>query len=218
VRLSRDGAIQAVFGMKRLGCALDLIRKGEVMNRFAVSLAAAVLAGSAAQAHAVFISLGWSFPDSPGAHSGLGWDNTPGVDYAAWCWETDAHALLTPDTHIISGETDEDPILWVSESILNDTAVPWYGYELTASGTGVTFINQGLTTGLPMAVTSFSSSLITFSGVVNPGQTLNLEYYVNVATVGSFSITLVQTPVVVPEPASLSMLAMGAALLLRRRR
>lgn len=172
----------------------------------------------------LFESLNWTFPGDvegePSHHSNIGHQLEPTANWDAWCWETDNRDSSVPDDHIIWGTTATDPLLWISETIVNDTTDAWYGYTLSASSlNGASFVNEAGTTGSPFSLQSFSASELVFSGgTLAPGQSLSLSYYLNIPTTGSFSVTLNHAPALVPEPGAIGLLCLGAAALLIRRR
>ena len=118
----------------------------------------------------------------------------------------------------VSGETDEDPIMHVTKEVENDSGIAWLAYEVLLEGTGVEFVGAATSSHFGPGVVT--PALITYSGPtpVLPGETVVLDFDINVATVGLFSFTLTQTPT--PEPATLALLGFGGLGLavMRRRR
>ncbi len=113
------------------------------------------------------------------------------------------------------GTTDEDPTFHVQKTIDNDTTFTWTSYELTL---------QGDATFLPTAFSSMFATVsyptnqwIIFSAptAVAPGGSVTLDVDINVPTTGSFNFTMTQ--LAVPEPATLSLLALGAGIIFRRK-
>jgi hypothetical protein len=66
------------------------------------------------------------------------------------------------------------------------------------------------------AVISNGGLKITYSGgVVNPGDEVALNFKVQVFTIGGFTTCLTQNPI--PEPATMTLLCIGALALLRKK-
>ena len=114
-----------------------------------------------------------------------------------------------------SGEADGDPTIHVVKSVENQTGVPWTGYELHLSGAGVSFVPP--TVSSHFLTSNLTANLIEYfsPNPVPNGDTVVLDFYINVAEAGLFSFTLTQIPI--PEPATLGLLALGGLLLRRRR-
>ena len=178
----------------------------------------------AAQVHAGFVTLEYDVSEATATHTGWGTNLTPNSStYDAKAWENVNFSQDLPDTQVISGTiANSDPTLFVTESITNTTTNPWYGNTLDCSGTGgVSFVLPLLTSASPFTEASFSGSHIDFEapgGPILPTQVFTVNFFVDVASTTDFSLTLVQTPVLAPEPASLGLLAIGGLALLRRRR
>lgn len=131
------------------------------------------------------------------------------------------------------GEITSDPTFDLLQRVKNNGTVPWTGFIVTITpGVNSTVSNLvGRAAGDPGSLTSnFSvanvvgNQIIYSGGTVNVGDTvlLDLSFDVDV-TVGldpglHFSYIIDNTPVAIPEPSSLGILATGATLLTRRRR
>lgn len=119
---------------------------------------------------------------------------------------------------LIEGETDEDPIMAISKAVLNASDYAWYSYEVLLEGAvGITFVNGSASSDI-FSVLSEEPLKIVFGAPdpVLPTQTVTLNFEINIATSGGFGFTLVQS--VVPEPATLSVLILGAGVVLFRRK
>lgn len=133
---------------------------------------------------------------------------------------TELIAVVAPDDIVMSGETDSDPIFTVVKTVENNSGVDWTGYELVLSGSSnPTFVpdTAGAGGGKLGIVDYLDSQTIVFSGL-NPvlnGETLSFQVDVQIPTEGLFDFTLSQQPI--PEPATLSLLAVGSSLFFRRR-
>jgi hypothetical protein len=196
--------------------------------------ALALLAALVSPAHAAVIdpplpfdSAEWDLSSSSASHWSTGQSLTPGVTnstaYDAHAWDHMGVTTVSSDTLYINGWTNVDPVLFISQTVTNNTAFPWSGYTLdcSASPGSASFILPGSTTGAPFTQNSFSSTHIDFGapgGPVLPTQSVTLNYFIDISSIGSFSLTIVQGPVLLPEPASMGILAVGALALLRRRR
>lgn len=117
-----------------------------------------------------------------------------------------------PDSVNVSGITETDPDLSMTKAVTNLNGNVWTAYSLTLGG-NATFVSASSDL-LPDV--DLSDTYILFSGgTVEIGQTLNMAFVVNVPTIGDFSFCLTQ--LAIPEPASLSLLGLGALALIRRK-
>jgi hypothetical protein len=122
---------------------------------------------------------------------------------------------------------------FVSEGITNNTTSTWSDYheqigngsdgQFTLGSNPVTFVTpvDATYTNPAFSGLSVSSDEIDYSGgAVAPGQAISLTYSITVPDNGTspYSFTLRQFPTVVPEPASLGLLTLGAIGLLARRK
>jgi hypothetical protein len=88
---------------------------------------------------------------------------------------------------------------------------------LTLDATGPLFVGTPSSDLFTSAVISNGGLKITYSGgVINPNDEVQLNFRVQVFTTGGFTTCLTQNPI--PEPATMSLLAIGALALLRRKK
>jgi hypothetical protein len=125
------------------------------------------------------------------------------------------------DEVLMYGATDSDPTFHVKDTITNNSGRTWTGYELTLSGTGVSFDYS-----TPPSSSRFQSfekdatmptMRFTFYSpdVVPNGDNVALSFYIKVDT-SNFSFTLAQNPL--PEPTTTALLGFGGLMLLHRKR
>jgi hypothetical protein len=127
----------------------------------------------------------------------------------------------------ISGTTNGDPTMTVIERMTNNTSAAWDSYSITvAPDPGYVVSNLVRDALMPTNLfsdwsTSLDGTTITFYNGpgVGIGQTLVAEFDFDI-TDGDFGYHVSNLPhsTPVPEPASLAMVGLGAAVLLRRRR
>ena len=170
-------------------------------------------------------------PDKPGRHhcGPPDWAHGP----PPWVFEnllpTRAQLRMTevfggegPFPVMVSGETDEDPIMAISKSVENGTNFDWFGYRIAIEGTGAAFV-VGAATSDRFSVLSESPLEIAYyaqdpSEIVAAGETVSLGFDLNIASIGAFSFTLTQESVPVPEPATLAFFGLGSLGLVAMRR
>jgi PEP-CTERM motif len=136
------------------------------------------------------------------------WDSSVGSDYGLSVW----------------GETTGDPILTITKDILNGTSTAWVGYNITLDPfdtdtfTGVP-TSGGTSGGMTLGFMDGYNLNWTTPNVVLPGQNVTFTFNINVPDTGAFNFTLSQSPVLIPEPATITLfgLAMVAFAVCRKR-
>ncbi len=116
----------------------------------------------------------------------------------------------------VSGDLELDPIFYITKAVENTTGIEWIGYELTLDLLGdATF--TGTAASDVFTLESQSSYEIVFErpdSLLN-GETVTFDLDIHVPDSGPFSFTLTQTPILIPEPATIALLGIGM-LFLRR--
>jgi hypothetical protein len=177
-----------------------------------VAAVAVVISCASAQAGFVDGTFWCEFPDDPN-QANHDWTFDYGLEELTL---GEAIPAVGPDSVIMSGETNMDPTFHVLKDVQNLSGVEWTGYILTLTGTDVSF--QG-----PAGSTRFNTVIVSPNMIEfyapNPvphGDSVVLDFYINVASTGLFEFTVTQNPI--PEPATLGLLAIGGLAMLRRRR
>ncbi len=121
---------------------------------------------------------------------------------------------------VVFGETDSDPVIQFTKSVLNNTGTTWLGFEIGLNGGGNTFVANSATSD-KFTLTSETSNLLTF-GLPSPvasGETVSFTFQLNIPSTGPFDLRLTQKAIV-PEPATVTLAAVGSCLawLFMRRR
>jgi hypothetical protein len=131
----------------------------------------------------------------------------------------------------IKTNSASDPILHIEDSVNNDTPYAWSQYEVDV------LMNNTFSLTVPAVVSpasgwivnsggtvpdgSMFEDVLTFTGAppIAIGDTLDFTYTLSFSGLTSFSFDQVFTPTPVPEPTTLSVLILGGAgMLVRRRR
>ena len=162
------------------------------------------------------VTLDLAFPDDPevAEHEWL-------FDYDSSVLSlTEVYKLDAKDRVIFTGTTDSDPMIHISKEITNDNAVAWTSYELSLDESGDAVFDYTVTpTSNWYTVVDTSDTMnLTFSApvAVPVGETVTLDFDINIPTTGGFGFTMTQ--MAIPEPTTICLLGLGGLALLRKRR
>ena len=162
------------------------------------------------------VTLDLAFPDDPevAEHEWL-------FDYGSSVLSlTEVYKLDAKDRVIFTGTTDSDPMIHISKEITNDNAVAWTSYELSLDESGDAVFDYTVTpTSNWYTVVDTSDTMnLTFSApvAVPVGETVTLDFDINIPTTEWFGFTLTQRAI--PEPTTICLLGLGGLALLRKRR
>lgn len=158
-----------------------------------------------------FLEVICSNPDEPDFDSTHNWGFVF-EDQLVWLEEIYDH--LGTDSVYVSGKTDEDQLLTMTKAVTNSNGTVWTAYSLTLGG-NATFVSALNSNNLFSNVSVDDSYVLFDGGSVGSGQTLEMSFVVNVPVIGDFSFCLTQ--LAIPEPASLTLLGLGALALYRRK-
>jgi len=135
------------------------------------------------------------------------WDSTTGPGYGFNVW----------------GTTDSDPILTITKDILNGSSFPWNGYSITLDPfdtdkfVGVPS-SGGTSGGMTLGFQDDYNLIWTTPNIVQPGETVSFTFQINVPDTGDFNFTLSQSPDVIPEPASITLVGLALVMFAAVRR
>jgi len=148
-----------------------------------------------------------------------------GVNSDGSAWATVTASAGDGQAYQILGTVEGDPTLFVDQTIFNDTGVPWDQYTVTINpgpGSIVSSITPLAPAFFPdyLPVKQVIGNTIIYSGGLVP---INVNFETRftfdvTASGGAFSYGVGNEPHLVPEPASLGLLGLGGALLLRRKK
>jgi PEP-CTERM motif len=208
--------------------------RGQIRFGLAAALAAVVsLVGSSARGNITSWNL-WDPTGDQVALSPSNWQNLGGSNYSVALTGTDTGAGVVDGS--FTTNSDSDPSLFLSNSVLNDSGVPWTAYQVAvvlsstftlSSIAATTPADWTYSEVTPMPVLNATGpyagqyeQVLNFSGPDNvaPGGTFAWQYNISFSGAESFAFTQVLSPTEVPEPASFSLLGIGAMGLLARRR
>lgn len=119
---------------------------------------------------------------------------------------------------IITGETDADPVMHITQTLENKTGFTWTGYRLELTGTDVYFVVDSASSDV-FTNTAYPDPLtLIFSqpDTVPRNGTVTFDYDILVESIGEFSFELAQTPI--PEPATLMLLGLGSAVVFLKKK
>ena len=177
-------------------------------------------------AQAGFVSVGASTANPPGhGPPDFVWDLLPDESGNAQSVLAELFDLPPGESLdvLISGVTDSDPVLTITKDILNGTGKAWVGYDITLDSFDTdTFVgvpsSGGTSGGMTLGLQGAYNLNWTTPNVVLPGQTVTFTFQVNVPDTGGFNFTLSQSPVLIPEPASIVLVGLAVVMLAACRR
>lgn len=197
--------------------------RSRIMAAVAVAIVALGAATAQATTQTAFTSIDVDFPNLPiGVKPTWTWP-ADGNNASLKLSELFASTFGGPNGEVlvtISGVTDMDPVLSISKDVMNDTGTTWIGYDITLDTTGSNTFVLGTATSDRLILSSESTSALSF-GLPSPvadGEMANFSFDVLIPTMGPFVFTLTQTPVPIPEPGTISLMALVGLAFVRRRR
>ncbi len=168
-------------------------------------------------AHAEFLSIGVQPMGEPAGHGppDFVWDLLADKSGNAW---SILNELFEPELGgsydlTFSGITNGDPVVTVTKNVTNSTGVTWVGYNIDLDPLDTdTFV--GTPTSDKMTLLSQSAFSLDFGlpAAIAPGETVQFVFDVNVPDTGPFSFNLFQSPVNIPEPASIALMGLAALM------
>ncbi len=119
---------------------------------------------------------------------------------------------------VLNGELGSTVTVDMTLNITNTSGVTWTAYELILEGENVVFNYSNTPTCNYFLTTVMQPTYLRFDSpnVVEGGQTVTMNFSIDVSQEGLFEITLIQNPV--PEPVSIGLFSMAGLMLLRKKR
>lgn len=117
---------------------------------------------------------------------------------------------------VVSGDTDEDPIMHITKDVENSSDVTWFAYEIALEGVGAEFVGDATSSHFGPGIVTPTLITYTAPNPVLTGETVTLDFDIEISTIGYFSFTMTQTPT--PEPATLAFFGLGGLGLVAMRR
>lgn len=122
----------------------------------------------------------------------------------------------------VIGTTDADPPLHITKDVTNGTNLTWVGYTLSLNPLDPhTFeLLSPVPSSNAFTLVSSSPTQLVFGlpNPVGPGNSVLLDFVINVVTTGQFSFSLTQSPIAVPEPSAVLLVTLSFAAFVSRRR
>jgi len=125
---------------------------------------------------------------------------------------------------VISGRTNDDPVMTVTKEVENNSGIDWYGYVITLpDGGDVEFVGTATSDRMDLVAQGAYYLWFTEPAVVLDGERVEFSFDILIPSTGLFSFALTQEPLALgqpPEPATLTLLILGGlgVLVSRRRR
>jgi len=189
------------------------------LKSFSLAVAAGVLGWSLANASVTGVT-DWNYSGAIYCYSPL-WDSTGNIGIEGY------QSGPAQMSGTITTSDPTDPTLTIANAIDNDSSFPWSGYIVNVSmGTSFTILSAGVTAppgwtasitqpGAPVA--GVYTGMISYLGgtpvAIAPAANSELDFTYQVTFSGSTSYSLTESVTPVPEPAALSLLALGGLLL-----